>query len=85
MDELKEFFKKGAEDRAKKDLEALEELEKPTKSKEVKIKGERYQKTSIVTATAPGFYDTNTEETLSTEDLLLLILNKLDKIERSIT
>ena len=42
------------------------------------------EKTEVVTQTAPAILDTKTNVALSMEDAIIEILNKLDKIERSV-
>lgn len=43
-----------------------------------------YQKTQIVSQTEPAILDTKLNVAMSLEDAIIEILNKLDKIERSV-
>lgn len=43
-----------------------------------------FEKTEVVTQTAPAILDTKTNTTLSLDEAIIEILNKLDKIEKSV-
>lgn len=43
-----------------------------------------YKKTEIATQVAAGYLDTRTNKVMNTDDVLIEILNKLDKIEKSV-
>jgi len=62
----------------------MEEPKVEVSKEEVKESKERYETTDIVTETAPAVKDSKTEKIFVGQDLLLEILNKVDKIERAV-
>ena len=66
-----------------KQVEEEEENGEETKPVEVKPTM-KYTKTEVVTQTSPAILDTKTNEAMTLEDAVVEILNKLDKIEKSV-
>lgn len=73
-----EQFTKPINKLPKKEVEPIESI----KGNEESV--ERYEKTELVESTIPGVKDNVTGQFLSFNDAVLLILNKVEKLERSL-
>lgn len=61
----------------------MEEKKVEVSKKSEKLK-ERYELTEVVTQTSVAVKDNNSEKVLGQEELLVEILNKIDKIEKAV-
>lgn len=73
--------KKNVVEEVKKEVAVVEKLVEPVK-KEIVQEEERYSLESVATQTSNVIYDKATDEKLELQDALVLILNKLDKLEQ---
>ena len=63
----------------KTDIEELEEVEKKPVKDTV-----RYTRTDLIESTVPGILDNETNKPMTVNEALLEILNKVDRLERSL-